>query len=71
MCEQDGVHYVTGLVSWGEGCGQRNRPGVYTNVYRFVDWIHRDHRDYDYDYDEALNSTSVDHVDYDYTSDDQ
>ncbi|KAM4624561.1 hyaluronan-binding protein 2-like [Polymixia lowei] len=39
VCERNGTHYITGVVSWGDGCGRKYKPGVYANVHRFVDWI--------------------------------
>jgi trypsin len=29
----------TGIVSYGFGCGKMGYPGLYTNVYYFLDWI--------------------------------
>nr|XP_039263081.1 suppressor of tumorigenicity 14 protein homolog isoform X1 [Styela clava] len=36
---QDGMWIVVGLTSWGKGCGLPNRPGVYTRISKYIDWI--------------------------------
>uniref|UniRef100_A0A182WFT5 Peptidase S1 domain-containing protein n=1 Tax=Anopheles minimus TaxID=112268 RepID=A0A182WFT5_9DIPT len=36
---EDGAYVLTGIVSWGIGCGGFNLPGVYVDVRQYLNWI--------------------------------
>lgn len=38
-CLRDGQPVLTGVVSWGYGCANTGLPGVYANMYNYMDWV--------------------------------
>ncbi len=41
VCEDQGYYELTGLVSWGFGCGRQDVPGVYVKISSFIGWINQ------------------------------
>ncbi|XP_053168368.1 coagulation factor X isoform X2 [Hemicordylus capensis] len=39
VTEYKGTYFVTGIVSWGEGCAKEGKYGVYTKVSKFIGWL--------------------------------
>ncbi|XP_026221783.1 transmembrane protease serine 13a [Anabas testudineus] len=40
VCVGGSRWYLVGITSWGAGCGDRNKPGVYTKVSSVLPWIY-------------------------------
>jgi secreted trypsin-like serine protease len=39
VCSVDGKAVLTGVVSWGLGCGVEGSPGIYANVFTARTWM--------------------------------
>ncbi|NXI74509.1 FA10 factor, partial [Anseranas semipalmata] len=39
VTEYNGTYFVTGIISWGEGCGRQGKYGVYTKLSKFLPWV--------------------------------
>lgn len=39
VCPRNGRMMLMGLISWGDGCGKTDTPGVYTRVTNYTKWI--------------------------------
>uniref|UniRef100_A0AC35TYV4 Peptidase S1 domain-containing protein n=1 Tax=Rhabditophanes sp. KR3021 TaxID=114890 RepID=A0AC35TYV4_9BILA len=38
-CVYNGVFYLNAVVSWGDGCAEINKPGIYTSTSSYISWI--------------------------------
>ncbi|ESO09319.1 hypothetical protein HELRODRAFT_97488 [Helobdella robusta] len=48
ICNIDGVHTLMGVTSRGNGCANKNSPGIYAKVANFISWIEETISKYDH-----------------------
>lgn len=41
MCQVEDTWLLAGIISWGEGCAERYRPGVYISLAAHRAWVQR------------------------------
>ncbi|XP_078415675.1 coagulation factor VII-like [Cetorhinus maximus] len=46
VTQYKGNWFLTGIISWGEGCAREGKYGIYTKVYKYLEWI-RQHMNQD------------------------
>ncbi|XP_073542183.1 urokinase-type plasminogen activator isoform X1 [Phyllobates terribilis] len=39
ICQHNGKMVLYGIISWGDNCAKRNKPGVYTRITNYIQWI--------------------------------
>ncbi|NXG68483.1 FA10 factor, partial [Baryphthengus martii] len=39
VTQYNGTYFITGVISWGAGCGEQGKYGVYTNLSKFLPWV--------------------------------